>query len=285
MVPIARVIWHEALSRGKGGRLPEPIGTMDDPEQVKSYVKAYEWDGPTAALQLHHLRELSRLIGPGDVVVDLACGPGPLVLELAALFRATTFVAVDLSSTMLQHLRQEVDARRLGNVAVLQEDIRTLPSLKSGTVDLVISTSALHHLPDETALAEVFSRIGSLLAPKGGYYLFDFGLLKSREARTLFVREVAKLAPPITALDYAASLDAAFSIDVVSRLAESTLPRPYRFISSAFVGFCYWLQTLPRVQPDEQINRSISGIAKKLSLAMKTEHMMLRSLRASRVVH
>src|SRR5688572_20159869 len=134
------------MARERPARQPESSEAMDDVEQVRSYVKAYEWGGPTSALQLHHLRELSRMIRPGDTVLDLACGPGPLLLELAPLFPQTTFIGVDLSGTMLEYLREEIAARGLANVSVLQEDIRSLPSVGTGTVDLVISTSALHHL-------------------------------------------------------------------------------------------------------------------------------------------
>jgi arsenite methyltransferase len=284
MVPLPKVIWYETTATQRPPRQPEPLATMDDAEQVRAYVKAYEWGGPTSALQLHHLRELSRLIRPGDTVVDLACGPGPLMLELAAVLRNSVFVGVDLSGTMLQHLRQEAIARGLDNISVLQEDIRTLPSLKTGQVDLVISTSALHHLADAGSLRDVFRRISSLLKPGGGFYIFDFGLLKSSGARKLFVAEVAKLAPPITARDYDVSLKAAFPIEVVLGIAKDELPRPYNVARSAFVDFFYFLQTPPRAECSEQVRAYIDKVWRRLPHSMKIEHGMLRSLRRKRFV-
>jgi len=252
---------------------------MDDAEQVRGYIRAYEWGGPTSALQLHHLRELSHLIRPGDTVVDLACGPGPLMLELAPLYRDTTFIGADLSARMLDHLRQESAARGLKNITIAQEDIRTLPSLESGGIDLVISTSSLHHLSDESGLREVFRRIRSLLKPGGGFYIFDFGLLRSAEARNLFVREVAKLAPAVTARDYDLSLQAAFPIDRVFEIARSELPKPFTCMRSALVDFFYFLQTPPITARSSAAEEHIDKRWRTLSASMKAEHVMIRTIR------
>lgn len=252
---------------------------MDDAEQVRAYVKAYEWGGPTSALQLHHLRELSRMIKAGDTVVDLACGPGPLLLELAPLFPDTTFIGADLSTTMLEYLSQQVASRGLRNVRVLQEDIRTLPSIPSGSVDLVISTSALHHLPEESGLVDVFRRCRSLIKPGGGFYFFDFGLLRSAGARALFVAEVARLAPPVTARDYAQSLEAAFPIDWVEDVARQELPRPFQLARSAFIDITYFLQTRERTGGSPAVRDYVDRRWGQLPPAMKVEHVMLRRLR------
>lgn len=284
MLPIVKILWHEAAADQRPKRQPEPMETMDDEEQVRAYVQAYVWGGPTSALQLHHLRELSRLIRPGETVLDLACGPGPLLLELAPLFPNTRFIGADLSPTMLRYLQQEASTRGLSNVSILEEDIRTLPSLGEGTMDLVISTSALHHLPDEMDLRSVFRRIKSLLKPGGGFYMFDFGLLKSSKTREIFVAEVAKLAPPVTARDYDFSLQASFPIDYVFDTAADELPRPYEFATSAFVDFFYMLQTPPRNACPENVQAHIDNIWRQLSPPMKMEHMMLRLLRRKRKI-
>ena len=279
MIPIHSVIWHEARERNPETRQNEPLETMDDPEQVRSYVKAYEWGGPTSALQLHHLREIGRLIRPGDTVLDLACGPGPLLLELAALYPTCHFIGADLSAKMLAHLENETRARSLGNVRMAREDIRKLPSIADGSVDLVISTSALHHLPDETSLAQVFRRIGTLLKRGGGFYLFDFALLRSPRARAIFVAEVSKRAPPLTTRDYDLSLRAAFPLRSVLEIARAELPKPYKVSRSAFVDFFYFLQTSPRAEVSESAGTYIAAIRGNLDIGMRIEHFMLRKLK------
>lgn len=279
MLPIPKIIWYEATSASRPVRQNEPLETMDDLDQVQSYVQAYAWGGPTSALQIHHLRELAGLIRPGDTVLDLACGPGPLLLELAALYPDSRFIGADLSSTMLQHLDQQAASKKLSNISILLEDIRTLPTLGTAQVDLVISTSALHHLPDEDSLRQVFRRIRSLLKPDGGFYLFDFGLLKSSRTRELCVAEVAKLAPPLTARDYDLSLQAAFPVDFALKTAGEELPRPFAAATSAFVDFFYFLQTPPRTTGSDRVQARIAEVWRPLPIAMKIEHFMLRWLR------
>jgi arsenite methyltransferase len=279
MLPIPLIIWHEATTAIRPERINEPQESMDDPAQVEAYIQAYEWGGPTSALQLHHLRELSRMIRPGDTVVDLACGPGPLLLELAKIYPDTRFIGADLSPTMLAYITSEADRLGLKNVEVLCEDIRDLPSLQDGQVDMVITTSALHHLPDHGVLRQVFRKIKSLLKKDGGFYIFDFGQLKSSKTRELCVAEVAKLAPPLTAHDYDLSLQAAYPIELVFETAREELPRPYTASTSAFVDFFYFLQTGQRTEPSEAALARIDACSKTLSVAMKIEHVMLRTLR------
>ena len=282
MLPIHKIIWYEMTCSQPMARQNEPEETMDNAEQVESYVKAYAWGGPTSSLQLHHLRELSCMIRPGDTVLDLACGPGPLMLELAAIYPDSHFIGVDLSPTMLGHIVREAARLDLKNISVLCEDVREIPSLANRQVDLVITTSALHHLPDEDSLRQVFCRLKSLLNDGGGFYIFDFGQLKSRQARELFVAEVARLAPPLTVRDYDLSLQAAYRIDRVFELARQELPRPFSGHSSAIVDFFFFLQTPPRAEPTARARARIKECARSLSLAMKMEHLMLRLFRRSR---
>ncbi len=284
MLPIPLIIWHEAITTVRPDRINEPQESMDDPEQVSAYVKAYEWGGPTSALQLHHMRELACMIRPGDTVVDLACGPGPLLLELASIYPDTRFIGADLSPTMLGYITREGSRLKLNNVEVLCEDIRDLPSLEDGQVDLVISTSALHHLPDEGVLRQVFLKINSLLKEDGGFYIFDFGQLKSSRARELCVAEVARLAPPLTTRDYDLSLQAAYPIDLVFRIAREILPTPYMASTSPFVDFFYFLQTGKRAEPSSRVLAHINKCSKTLSAAMKVEHFMLRTLRRKKTI-
>lgn len=280
MIPVHQIIWHEFTATHRPERVNEPSETMDGLEQVRAYVKAYEWGGPTSALQLHHIKELSLMIRPGATILDLACGPGPLLLELAELYPDCHFIGADLSPLMLEFLQVEARARGLSNVTVLLEDIRVLPSLAQRKVDLVISTSALHHLPSEDDLRQVFARFKSLLNEGGGFYIFDFALLKSDASRRLLVQELSKLAPPLTTHDYDMSLRAAFPLGKVLELANEVLPRPFVGMASLFVDFFFFLQT-PKVlsAAPAAAQAKMAQIWRNLSLAMKVEYLMLRAMR------
>lgn len=285
MLPIHKIIWHEWRARHTTPtRIPEPSEAMEDAEQIRSYVKAYEWGGPTSALQLHHLTRLASMIRPGDTVVDLACGPGPLLLELAPLYPDCRFVGADLSGPMLNVLAQSCAERGIHNVETLREDIRELPSLAPGSVDMVITTSALHHLPDLHCLGQVFERVERLLKPDGGLYVFDFGLVKSSQARELLVADVASKAPAVTAVDYAHSLNAAFPIAKVMALAQQHVRRPLVMTSSRFVDFFFFIHTAGRCAPPDRVMSYVASMRKRCSRAVRFEGVMLAKLQASRQV-
>jgi arsenite methyltransferase len=279
MLPLHRIIWHETTTPAahRPLRVCEPM-TMEDPEQVRSYVKAYDWGGPASAVQLHHLKELAQLIRPGDTVLDLACGPGPLLLELATIYPDCSFIGADLSRPMLDHLAANAAQRGLGNVSTLCEDICHLPSLNR-QVDVIISTSALHHLRSAEDVRDVFRLIRKRLVPGGGFYLFDFGALRSATTRAICVAEVARTAPPLTAVDYAMSLDAAFAIDEVHNLARDELPTPFAMHRSLFADFCYGLQSPPRTRPTGRALAHIREARRTFGLGTAIDHRMLRLLR------
>jgi ubiquinone/menaquinone biosynthesis C-methylase UbiE len=263
-------------------RVPEPSEAMEDMEQIRAYVKAYEWGGPTSALQLHHLRELSTLIRPGDTVLDLACGPGPLLLELAPLYPDCRFIGADLSRPMLDVLTESCVARGIRNVETLCEDIRVMPSLAPGSVDMIITTSALHHLPDLDCLGQVFDRAERLLKPDGGLYVFDFGLVKSPRTRELLVADVASKAPAVTAVDYAHSLNAAFPIDEVIKLARRQFRRPLVITSSRFVDFFYFIRSPARCGPAAETMSYVQRMRQRCPMPVKMEGVMLSRLQLAR---
>jgi len=278
MLPIHKIVWHEWREKRVPQRVPEPEA-MVDPEQIRAYVKAYEWGGPTSALQLHHLRELGAMIKPGDIVLDMACGPGPLLLELAALYPDVSFVGADLSQPMLDAMLDAARVRQLSNVSAVCQDITTLPGVQPASVDMVISTSALHHLPDLHALDAAFGCIQGVLKPGGGIYIFDFGLLKSTKTQDIMVAEVAKLAPKITVIDYQNSLRAAFQISDVVECAKRRLDLPFKVKTSSFVDFFYFLQSSPRCEVAPGTLAYLARVRHTLDFNMKAEYSMLRLMR------
>ncbi len=84
-------------------------------------------------------------VRPGMVCVDLGCGGGRLALELARQGAAVT--GVDVSAAMVERMLAQATSEGLETVTGVVTPVEQL-SLPQGSVDLVISNYALHHLRD-----------------------------------------------------------------------------------------------------------------------------------------
>jgi SAM-dependent methyltransferase len=101
----------------------------------------------------------------GERVVDLGCGTGHHAAMLAPRFRQV--LAVDVSAPMLELARTR---RHRPNITYAERDLRTVRPDTDGTFDLVVSTHALHHVPD---LDQTLVGIRELVAPGGRAVLVD----------------------------------------------------------------------------------------------------------------
>ncbi len=81
-----------------------------------------------------------------DVCVDLGAGTGFVALALAQL--TDSVLAVDISPVMAESLAAQAARDGLRNVGTAVADLRTF-RLPAASVDLVVSSYALHHLRDE----------------------------------------------------------------------------------------------------------------------------------------
>jgi ubiquinone/menaquinone biosynthesis C-methylase UbiE len=97
---------------------------------------------------------------PAGHAVDLGCGTGVMLDKLAARYARVT--GIDISAEMLEGFDLS-DLREGLAVALLRADMAALP-LRSGSCDVVVCRSALHHMEDEAA---VLGEIARVLAPDG----------------------------------------------------------------------------------------------------------------------
>lgn len=162
----------------------------------------------------------------GDTA-EICCGHGEGVHLLGE--RATTYIGVDISVSMLR------EARRMnppGNVHFLQGDATCLP-LRDGSVDTVLMLGGIHHVPDRAAL---FREIHRILKP-GGHFFFrepvsDFFLWRAIRA------VIYRLSP---ALDHTTERPLLHGETVP--ILEAAGLRCTAWDTHGFLGFCLFMNS------------------------------------------
>lgn len=104
---------------------------------------------------------------PQDRCVDLGAGTGLLTHPLAT--RTAEVLAVDVSPAMLERLNEGVPEG--GNVRTMVADLATL-ELPDASVDLIVSSYALHHL-EHPGKRDLVQRCARWLAPGGRLVVGD----------------------------------------------------------------------------------------------------------------
>jgi ubiquinone/menaquinone biosynthesis C-methylase UbiE len=139
---------QQATGIDSGGRLGRLATATTVRRQRRVWSRRVNsWDHHTpAGLEKVTAAVLSAVtVRPGDQVVDLGCGTGQLSLPLAD--RGARVLAVDVSPPMVQRLEERARERSVTSLECLAAPIENL-SLPAGSVDLVVTSYALHHLRD-----------------------------------------------------------------------------------------------------------------------------------------
>ena len=129
---------------------------------------------------------------PSDACVDLGAGTGFVALALAPL--VDSVLAVDVSPAMVESLAGHAAQAGLRNVRTGVTDLRAF-QLPDASVDLIVSSYALHHLRDEDkrVLAAAAAR---WLRPGGRIVVADmmFGRGATQRDREILRNKVTALA-------------------------------------------------------------------------------------------
>lgn len=203
-------------------RHPEVEPVTQGAAAVAAFAQAARPGGILSGVHAFYARQACRMVRPGDRVLDLGCGPASLLAAIAERRSAATFVGIDRSAAMVAAGRALIAARRLRNVELRLEDMSELPTVDSGTVDVVFSSMALHHLPDLRGLRGCLKAVERVMAPGARLFIADFGRLKCLESVEYFVRRAIPRDEPLLERDYRASLRAAFSKE---EIAQALPPR------------------------------------------------------------
>ncbi len=134
------------------------MSVYDDPVFLAGYRQLRrDGLGLNSALEIPALAALLPPVA-GLRVVDLGCGEGELAVRLATA-GAAEVIGVDLSASMLSRAHEHPSVR------YVQSDIATF-DLPADSVDLVVSSLALHYVKDFDALV---ARIARWLSPAGQF--------------------------------------------------------------------------------------------------------------------
>jgi arsenite methyltransferase len=237
-VKLMRTVLREMTTRERSTRAAEPDLVMDDPEAVAAYVEAGREHAVMAPVYLYHCANICEVIRPGDTVVDLACGPANQLAMVARLNPETHFIGVDLSPPMLERARDLIKRQGLTNVEFRHGDITDLSMFADRSVDAVVSTMALHHLPTFDMLCRTYTEVARILKEDGGVYMVDFGHLRSKRSIDYFAQQYADRQPELFTRDYLNSLHAAFYPD---EFRQAVKPLAGRATLYATIGLPFML--------------------------------------------
>lgn len=213
-----KIIFFEFFAKNPVERIPEERIVMTDAERVQQFTVIGDPGGDMTPLYYYRLTNLAKTLQSGDKVLDLGCGSGQLLLLIAQNFPDIEFVGIDLSENMLLEAEKIQKTKNIHNVKFVKADMTQL-SEKFGlnTFDVVISTDALHHLPEVSYLYQTLKEVKKVLKNDGRFSFFDFDRVKTHLAMKLLVSVSNKNSGPLVLEDYYQSLMAAFNKEDFSK--------------------------------------------------------------------
>ncbi|WP_278184588.1 class I SAM-dependent methyltransferase [Desulfofarcimen acetoxidans] len=102
-------------------------------------------------------------------MIDLGCGTGATSLYASKYFKK--IYAIDVSELMIKQVIKKSEKENITNIEFINSGFLSYEH-KAEPVDIVLTKSALHHLPDFWKQVALL-RINKMLKPSGIFYLFD----------------------------------------------------------------------------------------------------------------
>lgn len=126
----------------------------------------------------------------GDLIVDVGCGTGSLLLALHRRAPQARVIGIDPDQEVLARARTKAQRRGL-EIDFRQGFARDAASLQIGSVDKAVSSLVFHQTPVEEKRASL-TAMYALLRPGGELHVADYGLQRTPLMRRQF-RIIQKL--------------------------------------------------------------------------------------------
>ena len=194
-----------------------PLTRVLEPEEMAGADEAAEYDamdfGATDDLFVQRAVELAR---PGQWIIDIGCGNAKIPLAIASRAPHARVCAVEMSREMLavavRH-RAKADAAAQG-MSFVRGDAKQLP-FATGSVDLIVSNSLVHHIPDPSCVFREIARVLKDAATAPRILIRDLVRPQSDTELEAIVEKYSAAWSPLQRRLYADSLRAALSVDEV----------------------------------------------------------------------
>lgn len=190
---------------------------MDEFEQARAYALA-DFAEPNERFVTYIAEQFPEL--DAGAILDLGCGPGDIVLRLAARFSRLEVHGLDGSAAMLDFGRARLaELPQLAHRVQFVEGILPGATLPRQRYDAIISNSLLHHLHDPRVL---WDSIRESAVPAAPVIVMDLYRPESTEAARAIVEHYSGSEPEVLKQDFFNSLCAAFEPDEVRQQLQDS---------------------------------------------------------------
>lgn len=213
------------LPRKQSERIYELEGIYD-PEVANAFEKMNK----LYPFKIIRSRVVSRIkkFNPQGMLVDVGCGSGRLLIQIAKKIDNIELLGVDVAGDMIEIARSKIEKLSLEKEIDLKKGtVENLP-LPDDSVDFIVSTLSLHHwLNPIKAYAEFFR----ILKSGGTLLIFDF----RRDSRKLchwFIKFITKVISPKalkTIGEPLGSLQASYDLGELNKISTSSPFKDIRF--------------------------------------------------------
>jgi ubiquinone/menaquinone biosynthesis C-methylase UbiE len=123
-------------------------------------------------------------------VLDISCGPGYLLRELAMERPGVSFFGLDISPEMLNLAKESIEKHKIENIQLKLGNMVNLAEIFGGQkFDFILWNFAAHYCQTDAEFSSVLDGISKLLTPVGTFFMVDLVRFKKEKTRVWFSKK------------------------------------------------------------------------------------------------